>query len=168
MSQHGGDRAALAYCSRAGLASIFVSPVGRIRIGTDPLRAGAVVAWWCKADDAARVAELARRLREQAPPPVAIVRAAAELQVPLTNNAVAMTRAKAAIAKLSERIERANDTGRLAPFNAEFKRRRLAARARGERFMSYALARARLRAVLETAAGSGMVTGSVIAMVFDR
>jgi hypothetical protein len=34
--------------------------------------------------------------------------------------------------------------------------------------MSYAQARARLRAVLETAAAGGAVTGSVITTVFDR
>jgi hypothetical protein len=111
MSQQGGDRAALSYCRKAGLTSIFVSSVGRIGTGPDPIRAGAVAAWWCKADDAARVAELARKLREQVPPPVAIIRAASQLGLSLTNDAVAMTRAQAAIAKLSERIERANDTG---------------------------------------------------------
>jgi hypothetical protein len=167
MSQHGGDRAALAYCRKAGLASIFVSPVGRIRTGPDPIHAGAVAAWWVKAEDVARVAELARVLRKQAPPPIAIIRAAAKLGVPLTDHATAMSRTQAALAKLGERLDRANDTGALAPFNAEFRRRRLAARARGERFMSYNQARVQLRAVLEAAAGSGVLIGSVIAQVFD-
>jgi hypothetical protein len=162
---HLGDRAALAYCRKAALASVYVSPLGHIRVGADPRRSGAVGAWWCRATEAAKVARRARELRSKLPPPIAIVRAAGELAIPLTPHATTMTRATAALAKLEQRMAAAQDAGALSEFNAEFRRRRIAARARGERFMSYRRAQTRLQAVLEQAAAAGELPGNVIAAV---
>jgi hypothetical protein len=161
------DARAVTYCRRAGLSSVYISPIGRIRTGSDPLRAGAVGAWWAKTDDAARVAELARQIAKRLPAPAAIVRAAHQLEIPLTNHATAMARAHEAVARLEARTRAASDAGELTVFHKEYKRRRLEAKAAGRRFMSYNQARARLRTLLEQTAASGEVPGSVMNAVFD-
>jgi hypothetical protein len=59
-----------------------------------------------------------------------------------------MSCAQEALAKLDGRIEQARRIGALAAFNSEYRSRRLAARAAGQHFMSYAEARRRLQRVL--------------------
>jgi hypothetical protein len=167
MATNHGDRDALTYCRRAGLSAVFISPAGRIRVGPDPLGAHAVGAWWAKTNDAVRVAELARQIAKRLPAAAAIIRAATQLEVTVTNHATAMTRAHEAIVRLEQRTREASDNGALAAFHREYRRRRLVAAAHGERFMTYRQARQRLRTVLETTAASGEVPGSVVAAVFD-
>jgi hypothetical protein len=65
-----------------------------------------------------------------------------------------LARAKAALAKIEARMAWAQRTGVLHEFNQEYRRRRLEAQRRGERFMGYAQATARLRrAITKVAAG---------------
>jgi hypothetical protein len=60
----------------------------------------------------------------------------------------------------------AQRTGVLQEFNQEYRRQRLEAQRRGERFMGYAQATARLRRVfVETAAGNS--TAPLISRVFE-
>jgi hypothetical protein len=78
-----------------------------------------------------------------------------------------MVRAKAATPKLGARLTVAQQTGALRFFNTEYRRRRLAARAAGVRFMSYGEARRRLRQALAGAA-AGTPMPDLIAAVFGE
>jgi hypothetical protein len=160
------EREVLKYCVTFGLAAVYISPTGKIRVGLDPKRAGAVAAWWTREDDARRIVEFARTLLPRMPPPLAIEHAARKLGVGLTSHATAMARGRAALAKISNGLDKAQAAGVLATFNSEFKRRRLEAKASGSRFMRYAVARRRLEQALAGVA-AGEATAGVVAKVFE-
>jgi hypothetical protein len=61
---------------------------------------------------------------------------------------LAMSRAGDAAQKLDQYIAELRWTGRMKQFTKSYKARRLAARARGEGFLSYRVAQQRLRAAL--------------------
>jgi hypothetical protein len=84
-----------------------------------------------------------------------IMAAAGRLDVVLSEPATVMARARAAVAKLDRRLAMAKETGTLAFFNAEYRRRRIAARASGKGFMSYGAAHRRLRKAIAGAAATG-------------
>jgi hypothetical protein len=70
------------------------------------------------------------------------------------------------VAKIEAGMAWAQRTGVLQEFNQEYRRRRLEAQGRGERFMGYAQATARLRRVfVETAAGNS--TAPLMSRVFE-
>jgi hypothetical protein len=83
-----------------------------------------------------------------------IGRVAKRLEIRLTDHATLMARAKAASAQLGVKLDGARVTGDLQFFNKEFKRRRRAAEASGQRFMTYNQALARLRAAMAGHAAS--------------
>ena len=67
---------------------------------------------------------------------------------------VMVARARSALARLDARLAQAKDNGAMKFLNAEYRRRRLAAREVGETFMPYRAAELRLRkALVGVAAG---------------
>lgn len=148
------------YLATFDVRAIFVAPNGDVRVGLDP--GVALAAWWTGRRDAHRVARRARGMA-----PVDIPAAAAQLGIPLTEHAVATARARAAVTRISVVLAAAHDRGDLKFFNSEFRRRRTAARAAGERFMSYAEAMRRLRRELACVA-AGRITALMVARVFGE
>jgi hypothetical protein len=112
--------------------------------------AGAAAAWWCEADKAGPVIRAARRRRPDA------------LAVALTDHATVLARAKHAVAKIEARMAWAQRTGVLHEFNQEYRRRRLESQRRGERFMGYAQATARLRHAITKVAASGAAPVAIV------
>jgi hypothetical protein len=94
--------------------------------------------WWCAAANVERLTEHARRHGCDIPA------AAKALRVTISDHAMVMTRAAAAAKKIDSAIQWARRNGVLAEVNAEYKRRRIAAEQRGERFMDYAELQRRL------------------------
>ena len=79
--------------------------------------------------------------------------AARALGLVLTHDATVLARAPAVLARIEAGMASAQRTVVLHEFNQEYRRRRLEAQRRGEGFMGYAQAKARLRrAITEVAA----------------
>jgi hypothetical protein len=78
--------------------------------------------------------------------------AARTLGATVTEHAMVVQRAAAALGRIERGIDAAQPRGLLKKLIAAYCAHRLAAKARGERFMGYAKARARLRAALATVA----------------
>jgi hypothetical protein len=147
------------YLAAFDLAAVFIAPGGDVLVGLDP---GAVdAAWWTTRRDAHRVA---RRAKAMSKPD--ILAAARDLDVALTEHRVAVRRARAAVERIGVVLTAAQNNGDLKFFNSEYRRRRVAARAAGRRFMTYTVAVRRLRAALAGAAAKGEVTAGVLAQVF--
>jgi hypothetical protein len=89
------------------------------------------------------------------------------LGIPLTDHATAVTRARAAVSRISAALDEAHSHGDLKFFNREFHRRRMAARAAGKPFMSYAVAMQKLRRELAGVA-AGRITRLMVARVFGE
>ena len=69
--------------------------------------------------------------------------------------------------KISTRLDQAQRTGVLHAFNAEFRRRRIAAAEQGSKFMSYRQARSRLQRVLTGVAATGNAPAAIVKTVFE-
>jgi hypothetical protein len=93
--------------------------------------------------------------------------ATAATRVVLTAHAVAMGRAEAGAKRLDDYLGGLRGTGVLAGFNREFKKRRMAAAATGEGYMTYSKALARLRAALVLIAARNLRPGGS-RKFFDR
>ena len=88
----------------------------------------------------------------------------------MTPGTVAVDRAQNAVAKLDACFEAMRKNGQLAEFNRQYKRRRMAAGLRGEGFMSFKIAMARLkRALIPILLGGGQpaIGATLFATVFD-
>ena len=154
-------REAKSYFGAFGIAAVVVYRDGRVGVSRDP--AGAVAAWWVEADQAGGVVKQARKNGGDIPA------AARELGVTLTAHDVVIARAKAATARIDNALSEAQACGDLQFFNREYKRRRTAAAAAGQSFMSYGQARTRLHKTIATvAANGGTVTRTLIDGVFGR
>jgi hypothetical protein len=153
-------REAKDYLGAFGIAAVVIYRDGRIDVSHDP--AGAVAAWWVEADQAAAVVKQARQNGGDVPA------AARHLGVALTEHAIVVARAAAAATRIKRTLSEAQGRGDLKFFNAEYKRRRGAAVAVGQTFMSYGEARARLqKAIAEAAAkGGNGVTPELVSSVF--
>src|SRR5438128_1739844 len=107
---------------------------------------------WLDERDAPRVAREARRLAGDSPDAstatAALARSAASIGAPLTPDDVAIARADDAAQRLDSMLETMRRDGTLREFNAAYKARRSAAAARGEGFMGFGVAMARLKAAL--------------------
>jgi len=88
--------------------------------------------------------------------------AARALGVALTDHATVLTRAKAAVARIEAGMAWAQRTGVLHQLNQEYRRRRLEAQRRGERFMGYAQAKARLRRAIAKVAATGNAPVAIV------
>jgi hypothetical protein len=96
----------------------------------------------------------------------AIIASAARLRIGLTDYATGLARVQGSTQRLEDLVDEAELGGLLKPFNAEYRRRRQAAKAAGRPFMNYGTARSRLQAALAGAAASGGIDTRVIATVF--
>jgi hypothetical protein len=126
------------------------------------LRPCAELAWWCPAKAAGK---LVKRVTANGADILAVARA---LEIPITPHDIVLLRAGAAVARIESALRQAQANGGLSFFNAEYKRRRLEARAQGRRFMRYDEAMARLRKVLAGAATNGGVTKAIVEQVFQN
>lgn len=147
------------YLEAFGVRAVCVSPTGKVSHTDDP--EGASLAWWCPEKDARRAAAEARHNGD-------IEEAARRLGVRLTEHTRAAERAAEKTAKLEAALREANANGLLQWFNAEFRRRRLAATKDGRKFMPYTVAQRRLRtAMAGIIAAGGQVERSALAVVFE-
>jgi hypothetical protein len=152
-------RAVADYVRAFDLTAICAYRDGRIGVSRNP--AGAVAAWWVEAEQAGAVIRQARKDSSD------IQAIARRLGVALTEHAIVLTRASAAVARIERALAEAQARGDLRFFNAEYKRRRAQAAAAGKGFMNYGQARARLqKAIAKVAAEGGTVTPELVASVF--
>jgi hypothetical protein len=94
---------------------------------------------------------------------------AARYDLRLAPHEATLARVAASVGKIAEKVDGANSSGAMAGFNAEFRRRRIAAQKSGARFMSYGMATARLkRALAGHAPGAAGVPHDLIAKVFGE
>jgi len=130
----------------------------RCRTDTETTRnpAAAAGAWWCETGKAGPVIREARRHTGD------ILAAARALGVTLTDHATVLARTKAAVARIEAGMAWAQRTGPLHEFNQEYRRRRLEAQRRGERFMGYAQATARLRCAITKVAATGSARVAIV------
>jgi hypothetical protein len=135
------------YIAGFDLAALAITEKG-VKVTRDPT--GAKSAWWCRAADAEPLREWL--VEHQS---CDVLYAARQIQVSVTAHAIVVQRASAAVARIDQGIDAAQERGLLKLFNDEYRRRRVLAKARGEGFMVYRHARARLRKALATAAAKG-------------
>jgi hypothetical protein len=110
------------------------------------------VHWAKDRHSAVKVARVARRMGRRQPDKATAERslqlAASTCGVKLTPDLVVQSRARMQAARLQEHMDAMFKTGQLAEFNRLYQLRRLAATARGDGFMSYSVAKKRLRCAL--------------------
>lgn len=169
--------AVASYIAAAGVAAVSVvrKPDGRMghSVATDlgTQNREDLSYWVANRNVAARVARLARRLAGPNPTEQAAVSAifdAAKREgVRLVPHAVVMLRAARAAELLDGRLSTAAAEGRLKYFHAEYRRRRTAALARGESFISFSAAHRRLRRIIVERAISGDAASNIFEEVFD-
>jgi hypothetical protein len=145
------NRTAIAYlvASNATALSIIENQSGcAFRVGTKLDPRSASVHWLPEAD-ARPVMRKAPKLSGRRPDietaTAALVKAAAGLKVVLTDHGTAMVRAGEAAERIERFVETLRASGKMREFTRAYKRRRMAATARGEGFMSYGVAELRLR-----------------------
>ena len=114
---------------------------------------GVVATFWIDKPLAVSVARIARNKAGKKPgmecAALALHQAAAARGALLTPGPIAIARATKLSAKLEAVLDHMLRTGRLAEFNREFSRRRMAAKHRGEGYMSFTTAKTRLhRAII--------------------
>jgi hypothetical protein len=142
------------------LRCVCVSSSGRVYVSRDPK--GAVAAWWTKSEHADQIAHVAWTNAD-------VPGAASRLGLTVTPHSVVCRRVGERTAALDKAIAEAIDSGTLKAFNAEYRKRRLAAKQNGQRFMSYSEAQARLCKVIAGAvARGGEIPPSFIAGVFEQ
>jgi hypothetical protein len=151
-------RAVMDYIAEFDLAAMCRYRDGRFRATRDP--EGAETAWWCETVKARPVTREARRHSGDIPA------AARVLGVALTDYATVLARAKHAVAKIDAGMAWAQRSGVLHEFNQEYRRRRLEAQGRGERFTGYAQATARLRRAITRVAANGTAPVPTVREVF--
>jgi hypothetical protein len=166
-------RAAPAYLEASGAGAISItSGAGHIVINVGFLR-DAVAAFWLPQDKARAVAARARSIAGDADDVATVVAAlkaaAVQLRVTLTAHDTAMMRAGAAAERLDEYVETLRASGVLKQFTRTYKQRRLAAAAKGEGFMTFAMAELRFKRALIPLLQSGgkPAAQSIFAQVFD-
>jgi hypothetical protein len=164
---------AIRYLEASGAVAIYVTcPADFVPVRVGKIGPHAVAIFWLNSHQAVAVARLARRLagadsdRDDAV--LALREAAAELGVTLTPHDTAISRAAAAVERLDAFMDSLRANGGYRAFTKEYKRRRLAARERGEGFMTFKVAEARLRAALVPLliGGKPVLGASLFAEVF--
>jgi hypothetical protein len=146
------DKAALKYLEASGAAAISITTDVdgvEIKVGFKP---GAAEVLWLWKGSPREIAAKARALVGNAGDVEAAVaalqEAAVRLRATLTKHNVAIARAGAAAQCLDQFMSSMHGTGVLREFNRTYKARRQAAFARGEGFMNYKIALARLRSAI--------------------
>jgi hypothetical protein len=166
------DKAALKYLEVSGVNAISITTgPGGIVLGIG-YRANAVAAFWLSAGKARAVAAKARSIAGDAVDVEAVVaalhEAATQCRAVLTEHHVAMARAHVAAERLDAIMEILRDMGALKEFRRTYKRRRLAAKERGQGYMTFANAELRLKRALIPLIQSGgkPAAQSIFAEVF--
>jgi hypothetical protein len=145
------------YCRSFNITAIAEWRDGRLGVSRDPQ--GAEAAFWCEADKAGSILAVARACRDGIPA------AAARLGLHVTSHNNVVSRATAAVSKIEAQVTKSHDNGNLKFFNQEYKRRRIDAALEGKSFVSYVVAKQRLRrAIAQVAAGK--ITAGVVDQVF--
>jgi hypothetical protein len=161
-------KAAIKYFEASGAVAISVVEVD----GTVAFRIGgkidprAVAIFWIMQSDARAVVTLARKQNGDAVE--ALHQAATEKRATLTPHDTAMMRAADAAKRLDSYIEGLRARGAMREFTKAYRRHRLAAMERGEGFMTFKSAEARLRRALIPRLIGGTVgtTSSLFAEMF--
>ncbi len=148
----------LNYVGAFDLACIARTRDARFYVTRNP--AGAESAWWC---EAVLAGALARAVRSGEDVPVA----AARLGIAISDHATVARRASAAVARIEAALQQAEAGGDMKFFNTEYRRRRQAARRRGQGFITYNRARARLGEAIAGAAATGTLDRTLVAAVFE-
>jgi hypothetical protein len=173
------DRAALAYLEASGATAILIvdGEAGCVfRTGAMAAQVAGVhvhATVWVSASVATAVARRARKLAGDSPDVAtameALAQAAADLRVTLTQNDVAISRARSAASRIESQLEAMMAGGMLRTFNAEYKRRRMQAAANGQGFISFRLATARLRqAIVPHLIEGRSINRSLFEQIFGR
>jgi hypothetical protein len=90
------------------------------------------------------------------------------LNIRLTPHERLIERTAARTARIEQVLETASHEGWQKFFNAEYRKRRLAARRNGKRFMTYECASRKLRqAIARCLANGGVVSPALVAQVFE-
>jgi hypothetical protein len=147
------------YLAAFGVTAVCVSRTGKVFTSENPRDASQV--FWCSSTDAERVVDLAQRNGD-------IVGAASRLQVQLTEHAKLIARVQERTARIEAVLAQAKADGLLRRFHQEYKRRRLAAKARGAQFMSFGEAERRLRKLIADSVAAGGTIPQSFTEVFDR
>jgi hypothetical protein len=174
-------RAAIEYLLASGAVAISLIEVdGAYVFRTGPLAKSRDIPsgriFWISAQQAKPIVRRARKNAGPAPnltsALAALHEAASDLGATLTPHATAIERAGNAATKLDAYFESMRRSGQLAEFNAQYKRHRMAAMARGEGYMSFGTAMQRLRrALIPLLMGGGRTIGPVQSLfetIFDR
>jgi hypothetical protein len=176
-TDHRTRNSAIAYlvASAATAITIIENQTGCVyRVGSklDP-RAASV--FWLPEADARAVMRKARRIAGRSPDiakaETALVEAAAGFKVTLTDHGTAMIRAGQAAERIERFVETLRASGKMREFTRAYKRRHMAATARGEGFMSYQNAELRLRRALIPLLQGGRTNGpvqSLFSHIFDQ
>jgi hypothetical protein len=174
------SRAAIDYLLASGAVAISLIEVdGAYVFRTGPLAKSREIPcriFWISAQQAKPIVRRARKNAGPAPnltsAATALHEAASDLGATLTPHATAIERAGNAATKLDAYFESMRRSGQLAEFNAQYKRHRMAAMARGEGYMSFGTAMQRLRrALIPLLMGGGRTIGPVQSLfetIFDR
>jgi hypothetical protein len=140
--------------------SDYLAAFDLVALSADGQRDSRKAAWWCSAADVERLTEHTRCHG------CGIPAAAKTLGILVTEHEVVMARVATAAKKIDAAIQWARRTGGLAEINAEYKRRRVAAEQRGERFIDYGELQRRLRIAFARVAAGGEIPASLMARVF--
>jgi hypothetical protein len=138
------------YLSAFDLGCVALTRDRRLTSTKNPV--GCDRAWWLHSRDVGRVIRQARKDGD-------VEGAARALGIELAEHSVVAMRTESALAKLENGMQKAQRSGLLTQFNAQYRRRRLAAFEQGRGFMSYRTAQVRLQRVLVEIAATGEAPG---------
>lgn len=146
--------AAADYLASFNARGVAITAAGFVFTSANP--SGAVAIWWCRHDDAVRLAKAAFASGD-------IEGVAARLHIPITPHDKVVERVRARTEKLDDALARANDSGLLKSFNAAYRHRRQTAQQNGQRYMTFNTAQRHLRqAITETIAAGGVIDKSIV------
>jgi hypothetical protein len=145
------------YIMAFDLAAVCRYPDDRIAVARNP--AGTEAAWWCEAAKAGPVIREATLRRH----PGSCLRARRNAHRACHGPGARQGRSPGSRPASLGREE----TGVLHQLNQEYRRRRLEAQRRGERFMGYAQATARLRRAMMKVAAIGTAPVAIVGEVFE-
>lgn len=141
-------------------------------------RDGADVSWaaWCDKAAAGRIVKAVARTdyrgglieADVAGAVAAIETTARRYGVTLTSHERTLDRARAALGAIAEKVDAERESGGLAFFNKEFKRRRQEAIKRGARFPSYGGALAKLKRLMAEQPACGLASATILSRVFGE
>jgi hypothetical protein len=134
------------YLFTFGSIAIALKARGVIVLTANP--AGAEQAFWLKRTDGQRLLDECRVRGD-------IEAAARRLKIILTPHDLVMMKTDRALCQIDTILQMAQENGDLKRFNTLYKRKRLAALALGNRYMSYSTARQRLQRALVDAIADG-------------